>query len=407
MKNSVTYSTANENSGFARSVAFALLQRLEGCGLIISEGEKKYEFGDCRSSLVAEINVIDRSVYKRFLMGGSIGAAEAYVEGKWETPELVNVIRIFARNLHLLDKLARRFGWITSPFNKLFHRKNKNTKNGSRTNIAAHYDLSNEMYEMFLDSHMQYSSAIFPYPDANLEQAQDNKLKTICDRLELTADDHLLEIGTGWGGLACYAAKHYGCRVTTTTISKEQFKFASIRVREAGLGDQVVLKLEDYRDLKGKFSKIVSVEMIEAVGHEFLPTYFKALNDLLEDGGKMLIQAITIQDQRYDRYRKSVDFIQRFIFPGGCLPSVSEMCRHLKEQTDMTLTFFADYAEHYADTLHLWNMKFKASRQRLIELGFSEDFCRLWEYYFNYCEGGFRESTIGLAHFEASKPGAQ
>lgn len=398
-----TVQAIQSSDGLEKAIALSLLRHLRGARLTIIEGEQVYQVGEDNSPLEAEINVLHPSAYRRFLLGGSIGAAEAYVEGLWQSPALVNVIRIFARNLPVLDKLAKRIGWMSQIFLRISHRKNRNTITGSRTNIAAHYDLSNKMYELFLDKHMQYSSGIYPFPGANLEQAQEHKLKVICERLQLSHEDHLLEIGTGWGGLACYAAQHYGCQVTTTTISEQQYQFAKQRIDQLGLQDKVTLLFKDYRKLQGSYSKIVSVEMIEAVGHEYLPQYFRTLDHLLGKGGRILIQAITIQDQRYDVYRKSVDFIQRYIFPGGCLPSVSEMCRHLKEQTDMTLTHFADYAVHYADTLKEWNDRFKASTQELLELGFNEDFIRLWQYYFCYCEGGFRESTIGLAHFEAVK----
>ncbi|MCL4110194.1 UNVERIFIED_CONTAM: hypothetical protein GTU68_026714 [Idotea baltica] len=228
-------------------------------------------------------------------------------------------------------------------------------------------------------------------------------MHVLCERLELNSNDHLLEVGTGWGGLACYAAKHYGCNVTTTTISKAQYEIAEQRIAAQGLQDKVTLLLDDYRDLRGQYSKVVSVEMIEAVGHEFMPEYFKLLDGLLAPGGKLVIQAITIEDQRYDDYRKSPDFIQRYIFPGGHLPSVSEICRHIKEQTTMRLVDFSDYGHHYADTLKIWNERFMAQREEVARLGFTEDFARLWHYYFCYCEGAFRENVIGLAHIETVK----
>ena len=275
------------------------------------------------------------------------------------------------------------------------------------SNIAAHYDLGNDMYQLILDSHMQYSSAIYPHAEASLLQAQEYKLKRICDRLDLQPDEHLIEIGTGWGGLACYAARHYGCRVTTTTLSQEQYDHARQRIIEQGLEDRVTLLLKDYRELDGQYDKLVSVEMIEAVGHQYFHVYFRKLEQLLKPEGRMLIQAITIADQNFDQYRKSVDFIQRYIFPGGCLPSVSEMCRHLKEQTSMTLTQLNDYGHHYAKTIAEWTERFHSASSQLRDLGYDMDFQRLWKFYFAYCEGGFREGTISLVHFEAAKPGAR
>jgi cyclopropane-fatty-acyl-phospholipid synthase len=263
------------------------------------------------------------------------------------------------------------------------------------------------MYQLLLDPHMQYSSGIYPHDNASLEQAQEQKLKTICDNLDLQPDDKVIEIGTGWGGLACYMARNYGCHVTTTTLSRQQYEFAQKQVRQQGLEDKVTLLLEDYRDLEGQYDKLVSVEMIEAVGYRYLPTYFSKLESLLKPSGKMLIQAITIADQQFDQYRKSVDFIQRYIFPGGCLPSISEMCQRLAENTSMTVTRMTDYGHHYAQTLTHWAERLKHNAKTLSEMGYDIDFQRLWDFYFAYCEGGFREGSIGLVHFEAAKPGAR
>lgn len=392
---------------WARRLAFSLLSGLKDAHLVVKEGQEVFEFGDQHASLQAHIQVHDSRFYRRLMAGGSIGAAEAWVDGSWHSPDLSAVIQLFARNMAVLDRFERRLAWISYPWHKLKHRFNRNSLTGSRANIAAHYDLGNEMYRLFLDPLMQYSSAVFPSVESSLEAAQEHKLHLICQQLDLQPDDHLLEIGTGWGGLACFAAQHYGCRVTSTTLSAEQLKHAEMRVEQTGLSDKVTLLLQDYRDLDGQYDKLVSVEMIEAVGHEYLPTYFQSLNRLLKPEGKLLIQAITIADQRYDLYRKGVDFIQRYIFPGGCLPSVSEMCRHLKEQTDMTLIRLQDYGQHYAHTLNIWASRFQQLEPALKELGYSRDFHRLWAFYFAYCEGAFREGSIGLVHFEAVKPGAR
>jgi len=325
------------------------------------------------------------------------------VEGLWSSDNLVDVIRLFSRNLATLEKHEQRFGFLLNIINMFKHRLNRNSKAGSRTNIAAHYDLSNEMYEVFLDKAMQYSSGIFPHETTTLEEAQQHKLKTICEALNLSEDDHLLEIGTGWGGLACYAAQNYGCQVTTTTISEAQFELAQQRINEQGLDHKITLLKKDYRDLTGQYSKIVSIEMIEAVGHKFMPTYFGMLNKLLKPGGKSFIQAITMNDQRYDSYVNNVDFIQRNIFPGGHLPSVSVICDLVKNNTNMYMKQLSDYRIDYAKTLSAWRLSFLDNREAIQSLGFSDDFIRLWEYYFCYCEGGFRESAIGLAHIELIK----
>lgn len=392
---------------WARRLAFSLLQGLSDAGLTIKEGSDVFVFGDRHAPLQAHIQVHEPRFYRQVMLGGSIGAAEAWVEGNWHSADLAAVVQLFARNMVTLDKFERRLAWLTTPWHRLKHKFNRNSLSGSRANIAAHYDLGNDMYQLFLDPLMQYSSAVFPTAQASLSEAQTHKLHLICQQLELSANDHLLEIGTGWGGLACFAAEHYGCRVTSTTLSGEQLNYATARVAAAGLSDRVTLLLEDYRDLKGQYDKLVSVEMIEAVGHEYLPIYFNALNRLLKPNGKLLIQAITIADQRYDSYRSGVDFIQRYIFPGGCLPSVSEMCRHLKEQTDMTVSSLQDYGQHYAQTLQVWGSRFQQLEPALRELGYSRDFHRLWAFYFAYCEGGFREGSIGLAHLTAVKPGAR
>lgn len=386
-----------------RTICFRLLGQMDNGYISVVEGENINGFGDINSDIHANITIVDQKAYQRLLWGGSVGAAEAYVEGLWYADSVTSVVRILSRNLPRLERYERRFGFLSNLLNLLRHRLSKNSKSGSRTNIAAHYDISNDMYRLFLDPYMQYSSAIFPQADSSLAEAQEYKMALICDYLELNQGDHLLEIGSGWGGLACYAAKKYGCNVTTTTISPAQFSVAAERITAEGLEDKITLLLEDYRDLQGQYSKIVSVEMIEAVGHKFMPAYFKKLDGLLAPGGKLMIQSITINDQRYDDYRKNVDFIQRYIFPGGHLPSVSLICDQIKQQTGMYLDHFSDYRLDYANTLKEWRHGFLNQRKELSALGFNEDFIRLWEYYFCYCEGGFREKVIGLAHIGVIK----
>ena len=388
---------------FSKRIVFSLLKKLIDGHIRLIEGGHELEFGNSDANIKATITIHDQKAYSRILWGGSIGAGEAYVEGLWSSDNLVDVIRLFSRNLATLEKHEQRFGFLLNIINMFKHRLNRNSKAGSRTNIAAHYDLSNEMYEVFLDKAMQYSSGIFPLETTTLEEAQQHKLKTICEALNLSEDDHLLEIGTGWGGLACYAAQNYGCQVTTTTISEAQFELAQQRINEQGLDHKITLLKQDYRDLTGRYSKIVSIEMIEAVGHKFMPTYFGMLNKLLKPGGKSFIQAITMNDQRYDSYVNNVDFIQRNIFPGGHLPSVSVICDLVKINTNMYMKQLSDCRIDYAKTLSAWRLSFLDNREAIQSLGFSDDFIRLWEYYFCYCEGGFRESAIGLAHIELIK----
>jgi len=387
----------------SKRIVFSLLNKLNDGHICLIENGTEVFFGNKDATIHATITIHDPKAYSSILWGGSIGAGEAYVEGLWSADDLVAVIQLFSRNLATLEQYEQRFGFLLNIINLFKHRLNRNSKEGSRTNIAAHYDLSNDMYRIFLDKAMQYSSAIFPNEKASLEEAQQHKLKVICEALNLTKDDQLLEIGTGWGGLACYAAKNYGCHVTTTTISDAQFELAKQRVEDEKLSDKVTLLKKDYRDLTGQYSKIVSIEMIEAVGHKFMPTYFAMIDKLLKPGGKTLIQAITINDQRYDSYVKNVDFIQRHIFPGGHLPSISMICELLKNNTNMYMKQLSDYRIDYAKTLNVWRDSFLENREVIQKLGFNDDFIRLWEFYFCYCEGGFRESAIGLAHIELIK----
>ncbi len=275
---------------------------------------------------------------------------------------------------------------------------------GSKRNILAHYDIGNELYERFLDPSMQYSSALYSDRATSLSEAQQNKMRTICEKLELKQSDHVVEIGTGWGGLAIFMAQHYGCHVTTTTISDAQYDFAKNRIEQAGLSNQITLLKADYRTLKGQFDKLVSVEMIEAVGHEYFGTFFETCSSLLKADGKMLIQAITIADARYEKYRKSLDFIQKYIFPGGCLPSIAVISAHMSERTDMVISDIEDIGLHYARTLHDWRDAFEKKWPELVELGYSEEFKRLWLYYFCYCEGAFKERVISTHQIVSRKP---
>lgn len=286
----------------------------------------------------------------------------------------------------------------------MFHRWNRNSKPGSRRNIAAHYDLGNDFFRLWLDDSLMYSSAVFEKPTMTLEEASQTKLKLICDKLELCPTDHLLEIGTGWGGLAIFAAREYGCRVTTTTISREQFEFAQQRVRKENLEDCVTVLLEDYRDLTGQFSKLVSVEMLEAIGHEFVDRYFEQCSNLLRADGMMLLQTITIENDQYERAKRSVDFIQRYIFPGGSLSSMQVLEASVARATDLHLHHVEDIGFDYATTLRHWRERMFSRLADVRELGYSEEFVRMWDFYFCYCEGGFIEQAIGDVQLLLAKP---
>lgn len=385
-----------------KKLVFKILNQLEGCQLTVSDQDGNYVFGE-PGELRADIYITDMNAYSRLLFGGSIGFAESYIDANWHSKDLTSLVQVFARNIGVLESLEKKFTWFSYPLHLLNHLQNKNSKVNSRKNISAHYDISNEMYEKMLDPYMQYSSALFDDQHQSLEHAQINKLTRICDLLELKPDDHLLEIGTGWGGLACFAAQHYGCKVTTTTISEEQYQFARNSVEKSDLQNRVELLKQDYRDLSGQYDKIVSVEMIEAVGHDFMPTYFKKLNTLLKPDGLLVLQAITIKDQQYDQYRKGVDFIQRYIFPGGCLPSVQSIANNLASHTDMTMQTLLDFGMDYAKTIEIWQERFVSSFASLKNQKLDESFKRLWLFYFAYCVGGFREKHISVVHIKAQK----
>jgi cyclopropane-fatty-acyl-phospholipid synthase len=392
----------------AKRLVLSQLEKLHTGTITIKDGDEVRVFGSNENSpLKGELEIVDQSTYVDILTGGSIGASEAYMTGDWITPDLTTLVKVMVRNMDILDAMEGGITeWVSKPFLKLYHHANRNSAKGSRRNIAAHYDLGNDFFELFLDPTMMYSSGIFPTENASMEEASLNKLKTICDTLQLTADDHVVEIGTGWGGFAVYAAKNYGCKVTTTTISEEQYKWAVDWVKKEGLEDRVTLLKEDYRKLTehGKFDKLVSIEMIEAVGAKYFDTYFKTVSDLLKPNGIALIQAITIEDQRYDNALKNVDFIQRYIFPGSCIPSIQGMLTHTKKSTDMNLVQLKDFGQHYAKTLKAWQDKFDENEDAITALGYSEDFKRMWRFYLSYCEGGFAERAIGVSHVVLAKP---
>ncbi len=394
------------NQALAKRLILKTLSCMEEGCLRLHDGDERHEFGQPadEAELVADLHVHDPMAYAEVAFGGSVGAGEAYMSGYWSTPNLTQVTRIFVRNLHALDAMDSRQSFLGKRLLRLFSWMNRNSKEGARRNIAAHYDLGNDFFRLFLDPSMMYSSAIYPRPEATLVEAAEYKLQRICEKLELGPDDHLLEIGTGWGGLALYAARHYGCRVTTTTISREQWEHAKAEVQAAGLDDRITLLFNDYRDLTGKYTKLVSVEMIEAVGHEHFREYFERCSRLLTDDGLMLIQAITIADQRYEHSRKHVDFIQRYIFPGGSLPSVALMTDLTRRFTNLNLVHLEDIGQHYARTLRDWRLAFDAHLDKVRDMKFDERFIRMWEYYLCYCEGGFIERSIGTAQLLMAKP---
>ncbi|MDI1300204.1 cyclopropane-fatty-acyl-phospholipid synthase family protein [Methylotenera sp.] len=388
---------------FAKSKILKRLQQLQKGSLTLVDGAEQHTFGN-PDGLSASIYVHDSRFYGEIAFGGSIGAGEAYMLGYWTADNLTDVIRMMCLNQSVMDTLEGGYQWLTKPFLQILHWLNSNTTEGSRKNIAAHYDLGNDMFALFLDATMMYSSAIFNESTPNLQAASELKLKTICDKLDLKSTDHVVEIGTGWGGFAIYAATHYGCHVTTTTISKQQYELAKARVKAAGLDSKVTLLLEDYRHLTGTFDKLVSIEMIEAVGHQFYDTYFAKVSSLLKADGLALIQAITIADQRYENAKESVDFIQRYIFPGSCIPSNTAMLNSVTKVSDLRLFDLEDIGPHYATTLKIWRDNFFANIQEVRKLGYSEEFIKMWDFYLSYCEGGFMERALGDVHLLLAKP---
>jgi cyclopropane-fatty-acyl-phospholipid synthase len=390
----------------ARKAVLALLNKLKQGRITIIEDHQRTPFGQKShtSSLQADVTVHHSQFYSRILLGGSMGAAEAYMERLWSTDDLTVVMRILALNQQAFADMERGLARLTAPFYKFYHFARKNTKGGSRKNILAHYDLGNNFYALFLDETMTYSCGIFENEKSSLEDASVAKYDRLCQKLQLKPGDRVMEIGTGWGGFAVHAAQNYGAHVTTTTISDEQHRYAAKRFRKAGLEDQISLLKKDYRDLRGEFDRLVSIEMIEAVGHHFYATFFQTCSRLLKDDGLMALQAITIGDQIFDRHKRSVDFIKRYIFPGSCIPSVTAINKAIARATDLRLIHLEDITPHYAKTLREWRRRFFANVDKIREMGYPDTFIRMWEYYLCYCEGGFAERYIGDVQMLFAKP---
>ena len=386
---------------FLKRRVFAQFANIQHGQLIVLENGEITTFGE-RNGPCGEIIIHSPRCYRRLAFGGAIGAAEAFIDGDWSTPDLINVIRLFSRNEkclrhinHGLARLKQIYYWIIS-------RLQPNSKRGSRKNIAAHYDLGNEFFSLFLDSSMTYSCGIFDRPESSLLEASMQKYRVIADGLHLSPDDHVIEIGTGWGGFAFFVAENYGCRITTTTISAKQFDFVSSMVRQKNLTDKIKVVCKDYRDLEGTFDKLVSIEMIEAVGHQFLKTFFKKCGGLLKPHGKAMIQAITVPDKDYSRYRRSTDFIQQFVFPGGCLPSLQAI-KQATEHTELKLVNTTNFSSDYFRTLSEWRGRFFDNLTAIKQLKVGEQFVRLWDYYLCYCAGGFAEGKIQVGHITFEK----
>ncbi|KFN46535.1 SAM-dependent methyltransferase [Arenimonas metalli] len=388
-----------------RKRLLATLDGLAGGQVTVRDGLGTETLGNAGDGLAVTLDILDPGFYRALAGNGSVGAGEAYMDGLWRCDDLVALVRLLVINRDRLDAMETGLARLGGLAMRTLHAFNRNTRGGSRRNIAAHYDLGNDLFQLFLDESLMYSSAIFAEPGESLETAQRRKLERICRKLDLRPADHLVEIGTGWGGMALYAAKHFGCRVTTTTISREQHALATARIAEAGLADRVTVLLEDYRDLTGEYDKLVSIEMIEAIGHQYLETYLDKCASLLKPDGLALIQAITIEDHRYEQALKSVDFIKRYIFPGSFIPSVSAITGAAAAASDLRLVNLEDIGPSYAITLNHWRQRFMAKLEQVRALGYDERFIRMWEFYLCYCEGGFIERSIGDVHLLFARPG--
>ena len=384
-----------------RLLAKACERLARGTLVLVDQGRRR-EFGAGEPR--ATITVREPRFYRRVVLGGTVGAGEAYMDGDWVCDDLVALVRVFALNAEALGDVDGSKTLSVQLRNLLQHATRRNSKLGSRRNIEAHYDLSNEFFSTFLDERLMYSAASYETADQSLEAASEAKLARLCQKLELGPQDHLLEIGSGWGGLAIYAAQHFGCRVTTTTISPAQHELASARVREAGLSDRIEVLLRDYRELEGTYDKLVSVEMVEAVGHQYLPEYFATIDRLLKPAGLFALQAITIEDRRYQQALTSVDFIKKHIFPGSFIPCASELISQAASHTRSVLVNFEDMGHDYALTLRAWRARFWEQQPRIRELGFDDRFVRMWDFYLAYCEGGFLERAISDVQLLFAKP---
>lgn len=389
-----------------RKLMFAQFARLRDGEIRVVDHQGEFRFGHRtpRLDVAVTVTVDHPQLYADAAFGGTVGAGEAYIRGLWRCDDLTGLVRIFVANRDMMNGMDSRWSLVSRPFLRMFHFLNRNSRQGSARNIAAHYDLGNDLYRLMLDPTMAYSCGIFESPHSTLEQASIAKFEAVCRKLALQPADHLVEIGTGWGGLAIHAAKHYGCRVTTTTISSEQHDYTRELIAREGLSDRITLLLEDYRDLRGVYDKAVSIEMIEAVGANYLDTYLRKCSSLLRGSGAMLLQAITIQDQFYAQASKSVDYIQRFIFPGSFIPSVAVIQDSLARVTDMKIFHLEDIGPHYARTLELWRERFFENLPAVRKLGYPDSFIRLWDYYLCYCAGGFAERQLGNVQLLLTKP---
>lgn len=410
-RDTIRQGTPNRSPGLldrtAKPIVLRQLNRLNSGEITLSENGASQRLGHVGHPGTARLRVHSPAMYAKSLLGGGLGFAESYIDGDWTTDNLTELLRIFVRNISVAHEHENGIARLRAPLLRLGGFMKRNTRLGSRKNIAAHYDLGNDFFKLWLDDTMTYSSGIFLSERSTMRDASIEKLDRISRALRLTPDDHVLETGTGWGSFAIHAASTYGCRVTTTTISKRQHEIAKQRVEAAGLSDRVTLLLKDYRDLEGAYDKLVSIEMIEAVGHNYLDTYLAACSRLLKPDGQMMLQAISMPDQRYKQYLRTSDFIRTHVFPGSCCPSLGALSASIARSTDMRCVRYEDITGHYARTLRFWHERFDQQIDAVRKLGYPDRFIRLWDYYLSYCEAGFAERYIGVGQMLLNKPGCR
>lgn len=386
--------------GLSKKIILNLFKRINAGTIQISDGDERYEFREINGDdgQCATINIIHPRAYKKILLGGSVGAGKSYIDGDWDTDDLEKLIGLFIKNASLFNNIESPFARFLSSIRTIGYKLNVNTVQRAKDNILAHYDLGNDFFQLILDPCMMYSCALYEPSEISLDEAAKKKIQRICNKLELKPNDHVLEIGTGWGGFAVYAAQEYGCKITTTTISDKQYAFVKEKIRQLGLENQIELLNQDYRKLSGQYDKVVSIEMIEAVGHKYFDAFFNQCNRLLKPEGLFFLQAIVINDQAYEAAKNEVDFIKRYIFPGGCLPSVFSISKSIASQTKMQLISFEDIGKHYVITLNDWHNKLLANKQAILAQGFTEHFIRMWQFYFCYSAAGFESNYISDIH---------
>jgi len=387
----------------SKSILHSRLKALEGGMITFVEGDQRKSFG-AADDLEAEIRVHDPRFYRRSLLGGGVGFAEGFMLGWWSTDDLTALLRIFVRSMSLSNQFEKGFALFARKLLGLYQWRKKNTREGSRQNIFEHYDLGNDFFSLFLDETLTYSCGLFNTPGMSIEDASVAKLERICELISIKETDHVLEIGCGWGSFAIHAARQHGCRVSAITISREQYDLARERVQREGLGDRVTVFFKDYREMEGTYDKLVSIEMVEAVGHEFLGDFFSKCESLLAEDGAMALQGITMSEEFYEDYLRSADFIQRYIFPGSCCPALSAIKNAVSDSTGLELARTENIGSHYATTLGEWRLRFIENIEKLRGMGHSEEFIRTWLYYFSYCEAGFAEDYLGNVQMVLQKP---